>query len=109
MISDQEMELAERVVRLHDGKNYKALQAMSMPPKIPDDGKITESMYQDMCADIKREKGELQSITPIECLLRESSKFTLWKAKYSKSDYLVFWAIGFDSETLTVQDVFVQW
>lgn len=110
MITDREVELTEQLIRLHDGKNYRALQDMSMPPKDPDDdGKITEEMYLQMCADIEREMGELEGVEPIECLMRADSKFTLWKAKYSKSDFSVFWAIGFDLESLKVQDVLVQW
>jgi len=110
VITDREIELAERLIKLHDGKSYVALQEMSMPPQDPDDEvKITEDMYLDMCADIDSEMGELETLEPIECLMRVDSKFTLWKAKYSKSDFHVFWAIGFDIQTLKVQDVLVQW
>ncbi|PKD46841.1 hypothetical protein CWS19_26125 [Escherichia coli] len=110
VITDRETELAERLIKLHDGRSYRELQEMSALPKDPnDDGKITEDMYLDMCRDIENEMGALESIESIDCLPRNESKLTLWKAKYSKSDIKVFWAIGFDSETLKVQDVLVQW
>jgi len=110
MLNEREIELAERLIKLHDGKSYRALQEMSMPPKDPnDDGKITEDMYMQMCSDIENEMGDIESIEPIEVLMRADSKFTLWKAKYSKSNFMVFWAIGFDLETSKVQDVLVQW
>jgi hypothetical protein len=110
VITDRETELAERLIKLHDGRSYRELQEMSAPPKDPnDDRKITEDMYLDMCRDIENEMGALESIESIDCLPRNESKLTLWKAKYSKSDIKVFWAIGFDSETLKVQDVLVQW
>lgn len=110
MITDRETELAERLIKLHDGRSYRELQEMSAPPKDPnDDGKITEDMYLGMCRDIENEMGALESIESIDCLPRNESKLTLWKAKYRKSDIKVFWAIGFDSETLKVQDVLVQW
>ena len=110
MITDQERELAARLIKLHDGSNYQALQEMSMPPKDSnDDVKITENMYVEMCNDIDNEMGEVESIDPIECLMRADSKFTLWKVKYSKSEFFAFWAIGFDLETFKIQDVLVQW
>ena len=110
MISSQELELVERLIKLHDGKSYHVLQEISMPPTDPDDdGRITEDMYLDMCADIENEMGMLVSVEPIDCLMRKNSKFTLWKKKYSKSEYEVFWAIGFDRTTLKIQDVTVQW
>ena len=109
MISDKERDIAEQVIKLHDGKSYSLLQEMSIPPKVPDDGRITEEMYLGMCKDIEDEMGDLKSIALIECLVRENSKFSLWKVKYSKSEYEVFWAVGFDRETLKVQDVLVHW
>ncbi|WP_299195570.1 hypothetical protein [uncultured Amphritea sp.] len=110
MLNELEIELAERLVRLHDGKNYSALQEMSMPPAdLNDDGKITEEMYIQMCSDIENEMGDIESIDPIDVLMRADSKLTLWKVKYSKSDFMAFWAIGFDLETSKVQDVLVQW
>ncbi|MDG5499359.1 hypothetical protein [Marinobacter sp. BGYM27] len=110
MITNQEAELAERLIKLHDGKNYRALQEMSMPPKDPDDeGKITESMYMKMCDDIEKEMGDIESIESIDTLMRADSKFTLWKVKYSKSNFKAFWAIGFDLDTSKIQDVLVQW
>lgn len=110
MISKPEIELAERVIRLHDGKNYRALQEMSIPPKDPDDGgKITEDMYMEMCNDIENEMGSIVSIQPIDVLMRVDSKFTLWKVKYSNSEFMAFWAIGFDLETSKVKDVLIQW
>lgn len=110
MVSNQELELAERLIKLHDGESYRVLQDMSIPPADPDDdGRITEEMYLGMCADIEKEMGLLVSVEPIDCLMRKDSKFTLWKAKYSMNEYEVFWAIGFDRKTLKVQDVLVQW
>ncbi|SFG47682.1 hypothetical protein SAMN05216175_107108 [Neptunomonas qingdaonensis] len=78
-------------------------------PRDPRGLLITEEMYINMCTDIENEMGVLEGIEPIECLMRKDSKFTLCKAKYTKSEYKVFWAIGFDRETLKVQDVSVQW
>ena len=66
-------------------------------------------MYLGMCKDIESEMGVVESIDSIDCLVRKDSKLSLWKAKYSKSEYEVFWAIGFDRETLKVQDVLVHW
>jgi len=110
MLSNKEIELAGQIIKLHDGKNYRALQNMSMPPKDPDDGgKITEEMYVQMCNDIKSEMGDIESIEPIDVLMRLESKLTLWKVKYSKSDFMAFWSISFDLKTLEVQDVLVQW
>ena len=110
MISDNERDLAEQVIKLHDGKNYILLQEMSIPPSVPDDeARITEDMYLDMCKDIEQELGVIDSIEFIDCLLRKSSKLTLWKVKYRKSEDEVFWAIGFDLETVKVQDVLINW
>lgn len=110
MITDKEIELAERIVRLHDGKSYRQIQELSLPPENPDDGgDVSESMYLDLCADLENENGELESIELIECLPRGDSKLTLWKAKYSKNEYYVFWAFGFDLEQLKVREILVQW
>ena len=110
MLSNKEIELAEQIIRLHDGQSYRALQDMSMPPKDPDDeGKITEDMYMQICSYIESEMGEIERIEPIDVLMRLDSKFTLWKVKYSKSDFKAFWAIGLDSKTLKIKDVLAQW
>lgn len=54
--------MAKRVIELHDGQNYKLLQEMSIPPKVSDNGHITEKMYLDMCSDIENELGVVSSI-----------------------------------------------
>lgn len=110
MVTDKEIEFAERIVRLHDGKNYRQIQEMSLPPENPDDGgDVSEEMYRELCAELERENGELVSIELIESLPRDNSKFTLWKAKYSKNKYHVFWAFGFDLEQLKVREILAQW
>ncbi|OUS26098.1 hypothetical protein A9Q99_19165 [Gammaproteobacteria bacterium 45_16_T64] len=110
MIQDKERNVAEQVIRLHDGKSYSLLQEISMPPQeADDDGHITEDMYLDMCRDLDSVMGELISIMLIDCLVRKDSKLSLWKVKYSKSDDEVFWAVGFDRESLKVNDILVQW
>jgi hypothetical protein len=38
MITDNEIEFAECIVRLHDGKSYRQIQEMSLPPENLDDG-----------------------------------------------------------------------
>lgn len=68
-----------------------------------------EDVYLDMCRDIENGMGALESNESIDCLPRNESKLTFCKEKYRKSDINVFWAIGFDSETLKTQDVLVQW
>ena len=57
MISDQELKLAECVVKLHDGKCYRFLQEMTIPATESDDVRITDDMYLNMCKDIENEKG----------------------------------------------------
>lgn len=110
MVSDKERALAEQVIKLHDGKSYRLLQDMSMPPKIPDEeNRITEDDYVGMCSEIDDVLGVLGSIELIDCLVRKESKLSLWKVKYSKFEDEVFWAIGYDRANLKVQDVLVQW
>lgn len=110
MISDVERKLAESVIQLHDGKSYKALQDMSMPPRVPDeDGRITEDDYLGLCREIDDVLGAIVSINLIDCLERKDNKLTLWKVKYSNNEDEVFWAIGDDRDSLKVQDVLVQW
>jgi len=110
MLTNKEIELAEKIIRLHDGQSYLAIQDMSMPPKDPDDGgEVTEDMYMQICSDIESKMGDIECIEPIDVLMRLDSKLTLWKVKYSKSEFKAFWAIGFDLETLKIQDVLVQW
>jgi hypothetical protein len=110
MLTTKEIELAKQAIKLHDGKNYDTLQAISMPPKDPDDsGKISKKMYFQMCNDILSEMGDIECIEPIDDLMRLDSKLTLWKVKYSKSDFKAFWGIGIDPATLKIEDVLVQW
>lgn len=110
MLSNQEIKLVEQLIRLHDGKNYNVLQDMSIPPNDPDDeATVTEDMYIKMCDDIERDMGDIESIEPIDVLVRHDSKLTLWKVKYRKSEFKAFWGISFDSNTLKIQDVMVQW
>jgi hypothetical protein len=110
MLSNQEIKLVEQLIRLHDGKNYSVLQDMSIPPNDPDDeATVTEDMYIKMCDDIERDMGDIESIEPIDVLVRYDSKLTLWKVKYRKSEFKAFWGISFDSKTLKIQDVMVQW
>lgn len=110
MLSDNEGNLAKKVIKLHDGKSYSLLQEISIPPAEPDeDGRITEDMYLGMCKEIDTVLGQLISIEPIDCLVRKASKLSLWKVRYSKTEDEVFWAIGIDRASQKVQDVLVQW
>jgi hypothetical protein len=61
-----------------------------------------KEMYIELCEDLQRENGELESMELIESLPRNDSNFTLWKAKYSKNQHYVFWAFGIDSSQLKV-------
>jgi hypothetical protein len=95
---------------LHDGKSYRQIQEMSLPPENLDDGgNVSEEMYIELCEDLQRENGELESMELIESLPRNDSNFTLWKAKYSKNQHYVFWAFGIDSSQLKVREILVQW
>lgn len=110
MVTDNEIEFAELIVRLHDGKSYRRIQEISLSPENQDDGaNVSEDMYRELCSDLEKENGELESIELIECLPRDNSKFTLWKAKYSKNKHYVFWAFGLDLEQMKVRDILVQW
>ena len=110
MISEQEKELAEKVIRSHDGINYNLLREISLPSPAEDsDNTITEEMYNEMCEDISTELGHLSGIEFIDCLQRRNSRLSLWKASYASSDDEVFWGIAFDHETLKVTDVHVDW
>ena len=110
MVSNQDKELAERVIKLHDGKNFDELRKMSLPaPPDRSDGLITEETYIASCKEIQHELGVLSSLEFVESLKRENSLLTLWKAKYSSSHDEVLWAIGIELETHKLKDVVVNW
>ncbi len=110
MISDHEKELAEKVIKSHDGKSYDLLKSISLPSPAEDsENTITEEMYNEMCEDIKRELGIVSHIKFIDSLNRKDSQLSLWKVNYISSEYEVFWGIGFDRETHKVIDVHVDW
>ena len=110
MILERVKKLAEKVIKLHDGKNFDLLKEMSLPsPAEEGEDTITEDMYKEMCEDIRQEQGVLSRIEFIDCLKRKDSHLTLWKVNYTSSDDDVFWGIGFDRETLKVKDVHVDW
>lgn len=110
MITDQQTELAEQVIQCHDGKNFKLLQSMSLssPPEQSEDT-ITEPEYLAACDEIAKELGVVEGIALIDCLQRQDSQLTLWKANYSKTNDEVFWAVGFDHESGKVKDVLINW
>jgi len=102
--------LAEKVIKLHDGKHYDLLQEMSLPsPPEDNEDTITEEMYIEMCDDITQDQGLLSRIEFIDVLKRKGSHLTLWKVRYSATEDEVFWGIGFDDETLKIKDVHINW
>ena len=110
MLTDNEYQLAEQVIKLHDGNHYQALKNISrLPEEGCEDDPISEEEYLSMCQDLEDEMGDIEQIQLIDVLIRSDSKLTLWKVKYVKSDFLVFWGISFDPKSLNVDDVMVHW
>lgn len=101
--------LVQTIIQLHESNGFTELASYISEDAKIEDSWFSEKRFYEVCDAIKKELGNMVSLTYLSSLKRKSTTLTLWKVTYNTNKDEVLWQIIFDSVSNKIKLLHINW